>query len=259
MYSDESLAFNLNYLKDNLSLYDEIKSNILVINDDITFDSSFINQYGYSTSNADTKRSEYINVKGFNKIDYKLWLGVNYYQIAFYDINKKFLENESIHGINSVDEQTIDIPNNAYYVVFSNYKNNKTPYAKIYKTNSLRDEIESHNSILKGKKIGFLGDSITNGYKATLPFRTIIQNNTGCISINYGINGSTLSTSGSNPACIRYADMDDDLDYVCVLIGINDSTQMGDEDSMDTSTFYGALNTLILGLINKYTTKKIMS
>lgn len=251
-----SLGFNFEYLKDDLSVYDTIKGDVLELNATLD-DNSYIDANGYPVYNANTKRSDFINVKGFDKIKYKLYIASQNYTVAFYDKYKAFLGEDSIHGTGNTDEDVIDIPSNAYYVIFSNYKNNTSPYAILYKTNSLISKI-AHNSILNGKNVGFLGDSITNGYKANLPFRTIIANNTGCIQHNYGINGSTLSTSGSNPACERYADMDDDLDYICVLIGINDSTQMGTEDSTDTSTFYGALNTLITGLITKYTTKKIM-
>lgn len=127
------------------------------------------------------------------------------------------------------------------------------------------------NSILKDKKIGFLGDSITYGLGVDLNSRysSIISNNTGCISYNYGISGNSLAKAGSNgqqnaqnnPMCTRYIDMDDNCDYVVVFGGCNDyayQIPIGDENSTDISTFNGGLNILIEGLIEKYPGKPIL-
>ena len=61
--------------------------------------------------------------------------------------------------------------------------------------------------------------------------------------------------------CIRYNDMADDADMVIVFCGNNDFTQsvpLGTPESCDTATFYGALNTLLHGLREKYPTSIIM-
>ena len=67
--------------------------------------------------------------------------------------------------------------------------------------------------------------------------------------------------------CVRYADMADGADYVVLLGGSNDKrlhVPLGDEacradrSYRDTSTFYGALNTLIAGLTEKYPKAKIL-
>lgn len=261
IYNDNSLIFNFDYMQNDLDVYDEIKAEVLTINANFMHNNEYIAGGGYVGTASNCKRTDYINVKGFEKISFKLSLAPTQRIVAFYDKNKKFLTNNSVSGTGAAKEDTINVPNDAYYVIFSNYyTNNANPYAKLYKENSLASKIKSGNSILTGKKIGFLGDSITNGYLATTPFRTIITNNTGSTQYNYGINSSTLSdyNGGSNPVVDRYSSMDDSLDYVCVLIGTNDTAPMGTEDSTDTETFYGALNTLIVGLINKYVGKKIM-
>lgn len=125
------------------------------------------------------------------------------------------------------------------------------------------------NSILTGKKIGFLGDSVTFGLMANKPYPEVIQENVNCISTNYGISGNTIAKAGpngqpnaqTNPMCIRYANMSDDLDYILVFGGSNDyayQTPIGEETSYDIKNFYGGLNTLILGLIEKYCGKPIL-
>lgn len=125
------------------------------------------------------------------------------------------------------------------------------------------------NSILFNKKIGFLGDSITYGLGVTTPYPSIIQNNTNCNSINYGISGNSIAKAGTNaqpnaqenPMCIRYDQMDNDLDYILVFGGTNDyayQIPLGEETSNDIETFYGGLNTLIEGLIEKYPGKPLL-
>lgn len=120
---------------------------------------------------------------------------------------------------------------------------------------------------LKTLKCGIMGDSITYGaginhntesYPALLKaeFKDVI---------NYGINATFVTyKEGDNKAmCIRYADMADDLDVIIVMGGTNDFASrsgegtFGEPDSMDYTTFYGALNVLMKGLVEKYLGKEI--
>ena len=257
MFKDDSLAVDMNLLNDNMNKLYEAKGQTTTDSASFDIENSYINPSGAPATFNTCERSDYICVKGYDRIAYKLTLGSANYMIAYYDKNKVFLDEVSIHGVDPVPEEDVTtIPDDAYYVIFSNYHTNNTdPYATLYKNDSLLYT----KSILTGKKIGFLGDSITNGYRATVPFRTLIQEATSCDAINYGINSSTLSTyNGNNPVCERYSSMDADLDYVCVLIGTNDTAPMGSADSTDKQTFYGALNVLIEGLITRYTSKRIM-
>ena len=151
-----------------------------------------------------------------------------------------------------------------YYLIVGN--EDLTDYYK------LKDFIQLNlpdNSILSNKKIGFLGDSITYGLGVTTPYPSVIQNNTNCNSINYGISGNSIAKAGpngqpnaqENPMCIRYAQMDNDLDYILVFGGTNDyayQIPLGEETSNDIETFYGGLNTLIEGLIEKYPGKPLL-
>ena len=263
VYKENSLAKDVENIKETLSYYPNVQSEATILTPDININ-GYISANGFPTYAASSKRTDFIKIFDYNKISYTGYQGTNYRQIAFYDENKIFLPDISINGSNAKISETIDIPSTAKYVIFSNYTTQvNNPTFILYKENSLAQKINSGNSPLMNKKIGFLGDSITNGYGVDTPFRVLIANNTSAIQVNYGINSSTLSNynGGSNPVVERYVNMDNDLDYVCVLIGTNDwgaGVPLGEENSTDTTTFNGALNVLIEGLLNKYPNKKIM-
>ena len=112
----------------------------------------------------------------------------------------------------------------------------------------------------KGKKVGFLGDSITEQGEYVDAYQTL----SGCIALNYGISGTTIAGDYPNAMCKRFKiQLSDDLDMVVVLGGVNDfqgsghSFPMGSfinanlDGSLDV-TFYGALHTLMRGLREKY-------
>ena len=199
-----------------------------------------------------------------------------FYQYKAFGFTYLFDENKKYLGSNMIENfvSSFTIPqkySNAKYYAKAIFNNLYKEYYLIKGSNKYINNYQldpsihaNTSSILYNKKIGFLGDSITNGFKATKPFRTLISENTGCISYNYGINQSRISNTGdtsvTNPMCLRYSKMIDDLDYICVLGGINDyfgNVPIGKTDSEYTTTFNGALNILIKGLINKYPNKKI--
>ena len=135
-----------------------------------------------------------------------------------------------------------------------------------------------NNSIVnyfKDKTINFLGDSITFGYNGNYPndniasvdkpYPAIVKELLNCQLVNnYGSNGSTISgdgiNSGTNPMNIRFNNMDETADYVVVFGGTNDHGQnitLGKIEDITNITFYGSLDILIKGLIEKYPTKRI--
>lgn len=127
------------------------------------------------------------------------------------------------------------------------------------------------SSRLFGKIGNFLGDSITWGYspadgtQLANPFPTLVKNTLGLITANnYGISGSTIADPGDggrNPYCTRYTGMSDSGDLIFVLGGLNDwanNITVGTISDSTIYTFYGALNTLITGLLNKYPTQTIV-
>lgn len=131
-----------------------------------------------------------------------------------------------------------------------------------------KNDLLNLNLPTKNKIVNCLGDSITQGVGATAPYTntlsTVLELKT---CNNYGISGSAIATRPSQPThqndgfCQRYDAMSDDADIIFVLGGTNDywtNVQLGTIDSNDPETFYGALNTLCTGLINKYPNKTII-
>lgn len=106
--------------------------------------------------------------------------------------------------------------------------------------------------------INCIGDSLTEGYKNDgISWADRLAALTQANAVNkYGIGGSTVSAYvDKKPMCLRFADMDDDADYIVIFAGNNDFTQsvpMGEENSHDINTFYGALNVMLSGLRDKY-------
>lgn len=128
---------------------------------------------------------------------------------------------------------------------------------------------------LEGKKISFLGDSITYGVGASsveARFTKIIEREEKLGTMrNYGISGTRIARQhhvpSANPAwdqdfCSRVADMDPDADVVVVFGGTNDyghgDAPLGTPDDRTPDTFWGACHTLMRTLIEKYPTAVIV-
>lgn len=128
---------------------------------------------------------------------------------------------------------------------------------------------------LKGKKINFLGDSITEGYGTSDEdhrFTALIEKKTGAVCCNYGIGGTRIARQ-QNPAddtdvpensdyCFRALNMDPDADIICVFGGTNDyghgDAPIGSFDDRTPDTFCGALNTLCTELAERYPAARIV-
>lgn len=142
---------------------------------------------------------------------------------------------------------------------------------------------DNDRRITFGKKMGCLGDSITAGVVSNTPdnFPEFYNEKTSGGSIfnyrgrilsdlqfsevvNYGISSSTISENSSGvegvyPFIDRYSSMDDDLDFVFVLGGVNDAifqTPLGEKESENRTEFYGAMKILCRGLREKYGNKE---
>lgn len=131
---------------------------------------------------------------------------------------------------------------------------------------------------LEGKKINFLGDSITEGCltssKETI-YHAVLKKESGLAEArNYGISGTRIAIQKGTPErpkqgradensfCERYDKMDDDADIVVVFGGTNDyghgDAPLGGFDDETPDTFYGACHYLFRGLIKKYLGKHIV-
>ena len=141
-----------------------------------------------------------------------------------------------------------------------------------------------HNAnILYGKKYVAFGDSFTHGdfnhapeddyhitdgryYGELKVYPFIIGNRNNMTVINKAKNGMTLASRGDSTNSMiqtqNYQSLDADVDYITIKIGINDDADhqnlpLGTIDSSDTSTFYGAYNTVLTYLITNYPNAKI--
>ena len=122
---------------------------------------------------------------------------------------------------------------------------------------------------LEGKKINFLGDSITEGVGATDPeamYVNIVKHDAELSEArNYGISGTRIARQSNDEGsayCDRYKKMDDDADVVVVFGGTNDyghgEAPIGLSTDRTGDTYYGACHELIRGLIEKYPSATIV-
>lgn len=126
---------------------------------------------------------------------------------------------------------------------------------------------------LKGKKINFLGDSITESTGASCVengYVNQIAERTGAICRNYGIGGTRIAIQKTPSLNARHdlyfssrvEEMDPDADIVVVFGGTNDfghgDAGLGMFSDRTADTFYGGLHELYLKLIQKYPESKIV-
>lgn len=126
---------------------------------------------------------------------------------------------------------------------------------------------------LKGKKINFLGDSITFGTGTShvgKRFTSIIAAASGATCRNYGIGGTRIARQTVPSAWsehdldfnMRALEMDPDADYVVVFGGTNDyghgDAPFGNFEDRTVDTFCGALHCLYTTLLNRYPGAKIL-
>ena len=119
---------------------------------------------------------------------------------------------------------------------------------------------------LKGTKINFLGDSITEGAGTSSHdkmFTMLIEREYGAICQNYGIGGTRIARQKTpteekwdRDFISRVPEMDNDADIVVVFGGTNDfghgDAPLGTMRDRTPYTFYGALHCLYTALTEKY-------
>ena len=127
---------------------------------------------------------------------------------------------------------------------------------------------------LKGLKINFLGDSITEGVGVSdiekYRFTSVFERISGAVVRNYGIGGTRFARQHKpsvNPRhdlnfLDRVEEMDPDADLVVVFGGTNDfghgDAAFGCFDDRDEYTFYGATHSLIIRLKKHFPTADIV-
>lgn len=252
-----------NFLIKNLSinLFDKTKA-------DLTGNYNWFN--GTFTANTDYVSSGLISV-----IPGNTYTHLNAGYVSFWNINNVF-----ISGLNDGNNKTFVVPAGAtayvripitpstinadMLVVGTVFPSTYVPYSETFSIQNLVVAVPSAPSQLNGLKWVILGDSIStdaSGY-ATMPYWKSIGLANGMTTLPYAISGTRISVvSGqTNPFCTRFNLMDTTADIITVFGGTNDYASlvpMGTIDSVDDTTFMGAMNVLCLGLINQYVGKKI--
>lgn len=117
---------------------------------------------------------------------------------------------------------------------------------------------------LKGHKINVLGDSISQGINTSKSYVSDLKTVTGADLVrNYGVAGASISQKSVDrfewdniePLISSYSRMDREADVIVIFAGVNDwvyGRQLGNDKSVDITTFYGALNTLLTNLRSQY-------
>lgn len=113
---------------------------------------------------------------------------------------------------------------------------------------------------LKGKKVCFLGDSITFGVGPSddsLIYHALLSKEMGFTAYNYGLSASCIARKVESvydiwdkmPMCLRVEDIPDDCDLLVIFGGTNDYGRAiplsGREGTDDLFTFRGALKHLL--------------
>jgi len=128
---------------------------------------------------------------------------------------------------------------------------------------------------LKGKKINFLGDSITQGVGVKNPGNRFVDRVIRMAELaegrNYGISGTRFARqvvpTADKPSfdqdfCSRVEGMDADADVIIVFGGTNDfghgDAPFGESSDRTPETFCGACHTLMRSLIERYPGKVIV-
>ena len=126
--------------------------------------------------------------------------------------------------------------------------------------------VDLSGNVFKNKIANFLGDSQTevNNHKNKIYCDWVKEILGLSKANNYGISGTTIAkknASDNTAMCVRYANMDNNADLICVMGGVNDrwfNCQLGNFGNTDPITFYGAMETLCDGLLTKYPGKTII-
>ena len=117
-----------------------------------------------------------------------------------------------------------------------------------------------------GKDAVFIGDSITYGVGTDkLYYEFIMEELKLNSAIGYGVSGSCVSSKSdygvSNSPLVTRSDKAYNADLIVVFMGTNDyghETPIGDINDKDDISFYGALNKVVMGLVNNNPTSTIV-
>lgn len=254
-----------------------------------------------STTDQTAKITNYISVLPNTQYITNFATGV-----CCYDTNKNYIGTAQTTNDNNTwfygNRPFVTLPNTAYVVLsasgrvnpifimgktlpMNNQNNDNTDpnlgidYTKQYVTFSVPDNQDAHSlstqlHVLNGKKINWLGDSITAGqydeqdpltgtslgYNTTI-YHEFIAKRYNVLCRNYGQGGTGFITTsgGQGNFQTRASGMSTDADAVVVFGGTNDGLQpLGTFGNGDNTTVYGAVQNLINILKGMYPTQPII-
>lgn len=215
-------------------------------------------EYAYHT--------DYIPLNGYERIVAQAHITSAGYLFAFYNDAKVLLTDISVvgNGVTADGPSIYDfvVPETATYCVMSHYAGHgiNGPVYNGYITLYPPDAGETDDPLF-GKTINALGDSITSTGYVRPTWWEMIAEKAGCYFNNHGVSGTSIAVrDGRTDSFVeRAATMQTDVDAVIVMGGTNDSaTPRGAWDSTDSTTFFGALNNLIVLLCDVYQGKPII-
>ena len=171
--------------------------------------------------------------------------------------------------VTSYQFENYQLRNKNHPIILTLFPQRQTWYTPFDYGNRIHARNSEADNILSNKKMGGLGDSLIKGSSLGNTYTSLylIAQNNNMTYTNYGINGNPISdpdnySEGNNEGmCVRYSDMANDLDYIVVMGGANDkrlNVPIGNNSDNVVTTFKGALNILIKGLLTKYPGKKIL-
>jgi lysophospholipase L1-like esterase len=219
----------------------------------------------FNNTTTKARRTDYISLDGCTKIKAQYRIATNGCAVAFFDANKTFMADVSVAGV-GLDADTItemEPPDGAAFVMLSHYLGSDLNYVGFI-TLSYGTKTIVYDSNLAGKNISVLGDSISSVAYVTPNYWQLIAEKTGCAFNDYAVSGTRIATVEGDEKesfLTRAARMDTTADAVLVMGGTNDvglDTLLGEWNSDDTSTFYGALNALIALLRTNFPGKPIV-
>lgn len=171
--------------------------------------------------------------------------------------------------VTSYQFENYQLRNKNHPIILTLFPQRQTWYTPFDYGNRIHGRNTDADNILSNKKMGGLGDSLIKGSSLGNTYTSLylISQANNMTYTNYGINGNPIANpsnyqEGNNQGmCVRYTDMSNDLDYIVVLGGANDKrldVPIGQNSDEVVTTFKGALNILIKGLLTKYPGKKIL-
>lgn len=287
----EHLINSSNIYKDGVKpindIFDEINNLSLNENNNNIIADKYINLSGnvvdYPVHDAWAYCDTYFAIDCVDSISMRMREGAS--SIAYYDIDYNFLSCEYVtdtvnhyNDINSFVNRPVGAVffRLTWYKAYKGYLKVKFKNINLYNNKIIdiarnsggTNSLSFLESEWKGKKCGFIGDSITYGAGTTKPYHSYLSDLLGITTYNYGVNGATISGMYSQATALYAAHPD--IDCIFIFGGTNDynanvpiGTFCTETDEMvnvngvnatrkykniatnDTSTFSNGLNKLL--------------